>query len=271
MTTDFQTGADHMTAPAAPVRLICIGTHHKTGTLWMRWVFRAMCYKLGLPFGFGKTAAADEGRNVIAHWSSDFAPETLSRGDMRGLHLIRDPRDVLISGARYHARVPDAREPQLASPDPALGGKSYLAHMRSLPDLAAQLRFEMAGRHAQTMSEMTAWDYSRDTFAEIRYEDLMADQDGALFADILHFLGFDAEAIDIGRACFLDHSLFGSMTHRDRIGETLDIHIDSGAPARWRDELPRAIAEDYAETFGADLVALGYETHPTNWVQETRP
>ena len=79
MTTDFQTGADHMTAPAAPVRLICIGTHHKTGTLWMRWVFRAMCYKLGLPFDFGKTATADEGRNVIAHWSSDFAPETLSR------------------------------------------------------------------------------------------------------------------------------------------------------------------------------------------------
>ena len=42
MTTEFQTGADHMTAPTAPVRLICIGTHHKTGTLWMRWVFRVI-------------------------------------------------------------------------------------------------------------------------------------------------------------------------------------------------------------------------------------
>ena len=39
-----------MPTTSTPARFLCIGTHHKTGTIWMRKVFRAIKEDQNIPF-----------------------------------------------------------------------------------------------------------------------------------------------------------------------------------------------------------------------------
>ncbi|MFC3118153.1 hypothetical protein ACFOHS_07595 [Jhaorihella thermophila] len=92
---------------AAP-RILCVGTHHKTGTVWMRRVWREIAQALDIPFQpvhrpekWAEKLPA-QGRVIVPNWGGRFAPDLWEREDARFLHVIRDPRDVLLSGARYH-------------------------------------------------------------------------------------------------------------------------------------------------------------------------
>ncbi|MGJ8611266.1 MAG: sulfotransferase domain-containing protein, partial [Octadecabacter sp.] len=98
-----------------PARFICIGTHHKTGTIWMRKVFRAISTDQNIPFmqcyRSKKVAeAAETGPQIIVNWSSSFPDELMKMGHARFMHIIRDPRDVLLSGMRYHRIAPLGNE-----------------------------------------------------------------------------------------------------------------------------------------------------------------
>ncbi len=271
-TEDFE---DAVVDQAIAPRIICVGTHHKTGTLWMRWVFRKIAEELDLPHGVGgslgeadiKPTLQDD-RSIIMQWSSNFTNRLLRRADARFLHLIRDPRDVLLSGMSYHRQIDPAREQFLSKPIPSLDGRSYQEHLNWLASDEDRLLFEMRGKHAQTVAEMLAWDYTRDTCAEVTYEALITDTDGSLFQDILRFLGLSAEEAALGRKIFVERSLFGPMKHAGFTKQDLDTHIQSGKPQRWKTELPRAVAETYATEFGDALVSLGYEDHPSAWLEE---
>ena len=264
-----------MVEPSVAPRMICVGTHHKTGTLWMRWIFRKLAEETGLQFGIGGTLSEagvtlprQGGRAIIVHWSSDFTKRLLRRDDARFLHLIRDPRDVLLSGMSYHRKIDPAREAFLAQPIPELEGRTYQEQLNWLSSDEDRLLFEMRGKHAQTLSEMLAWDYTLETSIDLTYETLIADTDGILFEEALVFLGFTAEEAAIGRKIFIERSLFGPMKHTAFAQQEMDIHIQSGQPARWKTELPRSVAETYAAEYGEALVALGYEDHPSDWLEE---
>jgi hypothetical protein len=82
--------------------LIVHCAHHKAGTVWITNVLRSVSSKYGLRF------------QVSNDWSETLAPSTdvyiqnNSFVDIpklpafRGSHLIRDPRDMVISGYFYH-------------------------------------------------------------------------------------------------------------------------------------------------------------------------
>lgn len=65
----------------------------------------------------------------IYHVPNPPIPEELSDCSYRGLHLIRDPRDVILSGMHYHLRAP---EKWLHDPEPDYGGLSYQEKLNSL-------------------------------------------------------------------------------------------------------------------------------------------
>ena len=99
--------------PVAP-RILCVGTHHKTGTIWMQQVFKALSAALDVPkLSMWKRAVKRlpaEGRVLGTNWDSAFPTELMAREDVLFLHIIRDPRDVLLSGARYHETAPASKE-----------------------------------------------------------------------------------------------------------------------------------------------------------------
>ncbi|MBF9028982.1 hypothetical protein HKCCE3408_01120 [Rhodobacterales bacterium HKCCE3408] len=256
-----------MTAP----RLIAIGTHHKTGTVWMRRVFNFFTDGRDIPRirigGHGDDAQVPaEGRAVLVSWVSGFSPALLSRADLRGLHMIRDPRDVLISGLRYHQIAPEGGEKWLHMPRVDLDGSSYQSYLKSRATLHDKFLFEMQGVHAQTLADMMAWDYTRPNIREIRYEDLRDDHDMSQFSDHLDFLGIEGEEKDFALDCYWQNSLFGGMAKKDDRPRRVSLHIQSGEAAQWISRMPRSVAEIYAERHGQALIALGYETD-TSWVE----
>lgn len=256
-------------------RILCVGTHHKTGTLWMRAVFRRLADAMGVGFqntyaGSGLRHVPARERVILTSWSSSFPPELLDRPDARILHVIRDPRDVLLSGARYHAHAAPEGERFLHAARDDLDGATYQEHLNALDSEEAKLLFEMREKHAETVAQMTAWTYSRANTIEARYEDLMRDTEGRAFREHLRDLGLPEDEVSLGVRLFWEQSLFGGLSEDARRSERVRSHVASGRVAQWRGQLPVAVARTYAEEFGDALVALGYEDHPTRWLNEVR-
>jgi hypothetical protein len=143
-------------------------THHKTGTVWMRRVFQRIATECGIglanahhPSRVERVLAsrAAKGAFLVSNVGKlpDYAPEI---PDAWTIHLIRDPRDILLSGLHYHLRhVPSEGSPEHAihRPRESFGGMSYQEKLRSLPSLRHQMRFEMRHRHALTVRELLRW------------------------------------------------------------------------------------------------------------------
>ena len=247
------------------LRFVCIVTHHKTGTVWMRRVFTRIAAALGIPFGAVLSPAfvrglPEAGRAIVFRATGTLPDRLSGRKDLAVLHLIRDPRDILLSGCAYHLATTEPAEQFLYQPRADLGGLTYQQHLQRLPTDIDRLMFEMAGKHADTLAEMRNWDYSRAGNVELRYEDLMADTDCALFRTALRQLGFSADEAKMGAKIFGAHSLFGGLSQPEMRTGRLATHVKSGGRlARWRAELPHAVAAAYAQRHGADLISLGYE------------
>lgn len=256
-------------------RLLCVGTHHKTGTVWMRKIFRSVADHQAIPYMqcYRPKRLADipeTGPMIIVNWSSSFPRALMDRSDARFLHLIRDPRDVLLSGMRYHRVAPLANEKFLRERSPALGGMTYQSFINALPNDLERLMFEMEQKHDQTVKEMLAWPYNHPNSVELRYETLVEDVTCSILRNALR--GFNIVGLDIDHTmqAYWKHSLFGALGRRRARNKSHMPHIRSGSKAQWVTSLPREIAVPYAKRYGAALRRLGYEQDET-WVDQCLP
>ncbi|MBF9060052.1 hypothetical protein HKCCSP123_12750 [Rhodobacterales bacterium HKCCSP123] len=242
-------------------------THHKTGTVWMRRVFQRIAKDcgIGLANAFNPsrveqvlTSRTTTGAFLVSTAGKlpDYAPGLQGAWT---LHLIRDPRDILLSGLHYHLRhVPTDRSPERAihRPRESFDGMSYQQKLRSLPGLRHQMLFEMRHRHALTVREILGWDYDAPRRIEWRYEAMMQDRTGQLFHEGMRRMGWPEPVCDLMRQAFLSESLFGSRSDRSAAPS----HVTSGKVTRWPDEFTRAFGEIYEDAFGHALRQLAYET-----------
>lgn len=242
---------------------IVVATHHKTGTVWMSMVFRAIARRLGANYvDFWSHYDRLESRLVppfiLFNHDSAFRRHAavLRRQDLRILHLIRDPRDVLISAMHYHRT---SNEPWLR--EHTSGSMPYQQKLNAFSTLHEQYVFELENATGSTIEAMLDWQYDRPNCRNVRYEDLWRDRSMTLWSDILAFLGFEQHEVQEGRDSFWQHSLFGDAGHASRR------HARSGETAQWKTEFTPALAAAFLDHFPDALQILGYETDD-RWVED---
>jgi len=172
---------------------IVVATHHKTGTVWMDGVFKAITRDFGAQFvncrSQSRYQATLKTPFVLFNYNSDFTayPEILDCDDVRIMHLIRDPRDVLISAMHYHRKSTEA---WLHEPIPGYDRITYQAALRALPTKFEKYVFELEHSTAGTIRDLLDWQYGRSNCFDARYEDLRQDTQLSYWRRITSFLGF---------------------------------------------------------------------------------
>ena len=233
----------------------------------MRTVFRAIARELRVPFVSLSKSEEKPPRSIsrpaiIFTDHSNFAKCSwiIGDADSRLLHLIRDPRDIIISAMQYHCR---STEKWLHTARKAFGGMSYQVKLNSLPDDYSRYIFEMDRSAGRVISDIVAWNYNMRNCLECRYEELIIDTGMTLVDAILMHFGFQGEEVEKGKRIFWDNSLFGAL----QTGSSP--HIRSGSTRQWRDVFDTALAQAFIDRFGDILVQIGYE--PDNaWLSHCR-
>jgi hypothetical protein len=242
---------------------VVVATHHKTGTVWMDGVFKAIARNVGAQYvdfraQYHQLDQALRKPFILLNYDSNFreyAP-ILNRDDVRILHLVRDPRDVLISAMHYHKK---SAESWLHEPIPGYDNITYQRSLKALPTKFDQYVFEMEHSTAGTLSDVLNWQYGRPNCFEARYEDLRRDTELTHWRRISAFLGFNETEQEISCRQFWQNSLFGGLS---RLGNR---HVRSGEVAQWKREFTREVGQAFLERFPDALQSLGYEIN-NSWV-----
>jgi hypothetical protein len=257
---------------------LIVFSYHKSGTSLFLHVMTKVSRRLGLTLlnRYGMVDRLDLEPDVI------LLPHSLLRAPLdrpyRAIRLIRDPRDIWVSGYLYHLRCEEewCRNTNLDPTPPIgwpkvdysvahwpedwkrrylerLGGQSYQQNLlnRSVAD---GLDFELEGYTGCTLATMREWKLNGADALDVKLEDVMADFDGAMLRIFDHF-GFTA---DQGRAA-LDVARSEDVRRMDdaAIGERPQ--IQSRTISKWRNVLPAAQIARFEECYGDLIRTLGYQ------------
>ncbi len=235
--------------------LIVHCSHHKVGTVWFRRVLGtlATAYDLRIERCVGKPV---DPRTDIAFFRAGrhYRREDLPGRVFRGSHMIRDPRDVVVSGYFYHLWT-DEEWAHLPG-GPAWGGLSYHDFLNSV-DRDRGLLAEIERSAASNLADMAAWDYGQPEFLELRYEDVI-DDELSWFSRVFEFYGLDDEAVRVGLDAVARFSI-RSQPSTPAPGNQRQ-HVRSGRTGQWRGEFGRDHVEAFKALTGDLLVKLGYES-----------
>ena len=257
-------------AQVAKRRLMGMVTHHKCGTIWMKKIILGLSRILNVPvFGVWSDRYLKElpesGDVFLVNWEG-YVPEALwTSKEYKSVHLIRDPRDVLLSGCQYHHFAPQKGEKFLHEDRDDLGGMSYQNYLCSLESYEDKLTFEMNEKHHSTLNEMLKFPRDKEQCLLFRYENLLVDREMVQFEEILSHWDIPRSHYAAAKQIIWNASLFGSLADPKLRRGRMEAHILSGDRARWKKELPRSVGKSYAERFGPALRTLGYEKDDT-WV-----
>jgi hypothetical protein len=196
----------------------------------------------------------------------------------QAIRLIRDPRDIWVSGYLYH-RHSDEEWCVNTDCDPTppidwprvdhafahrseawkrawlerLGGRSYQQHLLDLP-MDEGLAWELDGYTAGTLEAMRAWPEYGVTALDVRLEDVVADYDGTMARVFAHF-GFDAEQCEVA----LEEARSEDVNRMDDGAIALRPQIHSRTISKWREILTASQVQEFETRYGDVVRDLGYE------------
>jgi hypothetical protein len=260
-------------------------TYHKVGTVLMMNAIDTVAAALGL------TVTAVAGRisaipstDIVVFMHSLVAAD-LSKHDFRGVRLVRDPRDIWLSGYFYHRtcteawctntdlsatlpilypKVPASR---LHLPDvwkrhylQSLRGRSYQQNLLRLPQ-SEGLAFELDGYAGWTIESMLTWN-EHPAVRDVPMETLAADFDGTMRAIFSH-LGLDGEQLDSAVRLAAQHD----VARMSDIEVSANPHIHSRELSKWRKHLTDADLARFEDRFPGAPDLLGYPDEPSGNLQ----
>ncbi len=192
----------------APQRLIF--TYHKSGTSLFDHVMRRLGEQLGLSVvvQYGRVAHIDPDADIVLLPHSLIGALPVRR--FRAIRMLRDPRDLWVSGYLYHRRTDEGwcintnfdltapityprvdfacqHKPELWKRAYllGLGGRSYQQNLLDR-DRESGLAFELAGYTANTMEALRTWTWACPEILDVRLEALTGAYDATMAAIFRH-------------------------------------------------------------------------------------
>ena len=300
-----QRPSDDGQAPAASLRVFF--GHHKCATGWITDILREIAFHMGVGFRIAHSArhirpydsfgAFVDGEEVdVLSYTNAAAEHARDLPPHRGFHVVRDPRDVLVSAYFSH------RYSHPAERWPAL--QAHRKKLKALPKEEGLME-EMAFSRG-VFEQMHRWDYDQEHVLELKMERLTAHPKRE-FGRVARFLGVleeppPAGAAGLARAMqmrmnrlnqrgrrfmpgplpmfpvprrrldaitapMLDTILyrkrFKKMAGGRKKGEeNVESHYRKGQPGDWKNHFDDELAARFKDEYNDVLLKLGYETTP---------
>jgi hypothetical protein len=224
--------------------------YHRVGTVWISRILKHIAAEFGLTFHNNRQTKSISDTDILIHFHSEVDISRLQ--NYVGSHMIRDPRDVIVSGYFYHLWT---KEKWANIPRDRFDGKSYKEYLNALNQcdgLSVELK-----RTKSLIWNMANWDYNNPQFFEIRYEDIILNEE-PIFRRLFQHYGFKESAIE--RSCKIGKKYsFDKVTGR-QIGEVqTGVHLRSGSIGQWKKLFEEEHRNLFKSLYPGVLTALGYE------------
>ncbi|MCS3672815.1 hypothetical protein GGP66_000219 [Salinibacter ruber] len=273
-------------------------SHHKCATGWTTSILMEFCFHLGRRFRIAHGPVqygADGGlRAWVARHDVEFLAytnaemyEVQSLPSHQGVHVVRDPRDVLVSAYFSHKNShPTENWPELET------HREALRSLSKEEGLLKEIEFSRPFLEA-----MQTWDYDQEHILEMKMENLTANPD-TRFRRMLRHLGLFEEDPDEGllhrgrhygnrllykayhelplspprrltveptlHPSVLDEILeahrFERMTDGRSKGEAdPESHYRKGEPGDWKNHFTDRVRQAFEDAYGDIVETLGYD------------
>jgi hypothetical protein len=238
----------------SPVRarpeVLFVATHHKAMTTYFHAVLRGLSTALDIPFE--RVGNSDlPSRSAKLFLSMQGKQDLAALGPYRGVHVMRDPRDMIVSGYHYHKWTHETWVHRLDD-----NGESYQDKLNRL-DKTTGLFLEIDHFIFYYRDTLEAWDMANPAMLEVSYEALMGPGKRALYREIFAHLGFAAAELDLAQDLM---KLFEAESRTGKASGAVNqkSHVRSGKSGQWERELePRHLAYIEQE-LGPVLRKFGY-------------
>src|SRR5690606_2308480 len=175
-------------------------------------------------------------------------PRQALAGDARGLHMIRDPLDVLISAVRYHETT---EAEWVHKPQKRFDGRSVQEVINSFDNFQDKLLFEID--HVGERNIRALRDFERgSTFRDVHYEDLIVDTGLNYSAALFDYLGLDYPEIALACCVMWRNSLFGTLR------QVKNDHVKDGSARQYVHMYEPETRARFDEKYAPIRKALGY-------------
>lgn len=231
--------------------------HHKCGTEWICAIVQAVCARAGLKMARHSNADEFGGDIVVFQTATPFDFWCYTNADIayledlpiRGFHVVRDPRDVVVSAYFSHRNShPTVGWPAL------LPFRERLRTLSQEDGLLAEMDFLMP-----VLASMLSWREST-LVRELHFEALIFDA-AATFCALFRELGILPARVSEAdlRQIVADHA-FNKLSGGRKPGEeNAAHHFRKGVAGDWRNHFTPAHVMEFKARYQPLLVKLGYE------------
>ena len=236
--------------------LIIHGAHHKAATSLFNRIYQKIsdqfCWKYEV--SSKNKRFPDSDTDIFLHYSSNFDFSLL--GPYVGTHLIRDPRDMIVSGYYYHLWC---NEIWCNKSIDHFNGKSYQEILNSL-NPEDGIMFEMSNDHGsfkRTASLMMNWNYNNPYILELKFEDIINDIESHFLRIFKHYR-FNKKQTK-SAMYVVNQCKFENITGRLKGNENPKNHFRKGISGDWKNHFNESHKQAFKKLYPGLLEKLGYE------------